>query len=181
MRCGGSTSRYSPWKTNLPFGPWPPRNLHLPPTRTSISSTSAPPPHHSEMSDGSVNAFQTMSRGASNRRSKRISRSLGVVIVMPRGCWSTVIRVALSLVEQLCHPVQPLLDGVAVIVDPLFEILERLATELALADTANLARIDEACLFEQLDMLLHPGEGDTERLRQPAGGWHSRGSTPPWL
>src|SRR3954452_4703817 len=102
---------------------WPPRNFHFPPTRTSISSTSAPPPHYSEMSDGSVNAFQTMSRGASNRGSKRISRSLRVVLEMPRGCWCTVIAVVLSLVERPCHPVQPLLDGVAVIVDPLFEIV----------------------------------------------------------
>src|SRR5437867_1245367 len=77
-RSGGDTSRYSPWNPNSVPSSARETYRHLPPGRTSMTSTVVgyrAGPHHSGISFGSQNALNTRSRGALNTRVIRISRS----------------------------------------------------------------------------------------------------------
>src|SRR3990172_145265 len=81
-RSGGDSSLKRPSNPCTLSGPcstkrqWPPRS-------TSMRSTTSrfPRPHHRATRSGSVNASQTCSRGAPNRRSLRMVRSVGVALV----------------------------------------------------------------------------------------------------
>src|SRR5689334_14340188 len=93
---------------------------HSPPTRTSIESVvmrNPAGPHHSPMCSGSRNASNTSSRGASNRRVMRISRSAAMGLLL--GFWcplrgaqvgvetiETLVPVALERLDPVVHGLQ---------------------------------------------------------------------------
>jgi hypothetical protein len=74
------------------------------------------------------------------------------------------LDLSLSLFEQLCHPVKPLLHGLAVIADPLRQVFEVVVAELTFAHPAVLTRSHETGILEQADVLLDTRQGHTERL-----------------
>src|SRR6266542_764824 len=132
-RSGAPTSRYSPWKSTSSPPDVCVMYSHWPPGRTSIFFTSVVSrrrPHHFGMRSGSVIVSQTTSRGASNLRVMRISRSDGSVMVV--SCFVLVATVfllsflCLPLADQVVQPIEPLVDPAPEFLQPRAELAEGL-------------------------------------------------------
>jgi hypothetical protein len=78
------------------------------------------------------------------------------------------LNISLSALEQLCHPIKSLLNGLPVVSDPLLEILQSISAKLALTHSTDLARVYKPRALEDADVLLDSGQGDAERLCEVA-------------
>src|SRR5438552_2633653 len=108
------TSRYVPWKSTTSPPDVCVMYCHFPPGRTSIfltSVASAAKPHHCGMSSASVIVSHTISRGASNLRVMRISRSDGRVSVVSYFVLVTTFFLpfflCLPLADQVLQAIHP--------------------------------------------------------------------------
>src|SRR5262245_41399315 len=106
---------------------------YFPPTRRSIWATGAVKsfgPHHFLKCSGSVHAFHTSARGASNTRV--ITRSCPV-----RAAVSVALFVAMflllvfQLVQVLVQPIEPFLPDLSITLHPVDHVPQRLRLESA--------------------------------------------------
>src|SRR5690242_12744141 len=100
---------------------------HFPPGRTSISSaTTARPsgPHHCIACLGSVQAANTISRGASRRRVMTSSRS-AVSGALGLASLAAILLLPLQLAQVIVQAVEALLPEAAIMLDPARHILKR--------------------------------------------------------
>src|SRR6266566_2426194 len=125
------TSRYVPWKSTTSPPDVCVMYCHFPPGRTSIfltSVASAAKPHHCGMSSGSVIVSHTISRGASNLRVMRISRSDGSVSVVSYFVLVAIVLLPfflrLSLADQGLQPVHPIGRAAPERLQPRVELVE---------------------------------------------------------
>src|SRR5256712_4861877 len=162
-RLGGSTSRYSPWNpTSFPSASrW--TNRQRPPGRTSILSTVVEyrlGPHHLGISLGSVHAFHTSSRGASNVCLVTSSRSdfltnllfAGMFVFLLSSCITDFFQVFVQSGEAV-------LPEDAVSGEPTERRAQRSGVDLASVHAA--LRFDD----EQAGMLEH--------VQMPRDGWQA--------
>src|SRR5512132_463339 len=110
---------------------------HWPPGCTSIFLTSVASrakPHHFGMRSGSVIASQTISRGASNLRVMRISRSDGRVSVVSYFVLVAMIFLpfflCLPLADQVVQPIHPVVHRAPERLEPCVELVEGLRPQL---------------------------------------------------
>src|SRR5947209_4702066 len=121
--------------------------LHLPPGRTSICPMLVRKPlgpHQLTRCLGSVQASKTRARGASRSRVVEISRSLVAV---------TVLLLVLKFLEVEVEAVEPLFPDLAVMEDPIVDLLERLCLQLAGPELRVAAADDEAGPLQHLEVL----------------------------
>src|SRR5882762_4402988 len=112
-------------------------NRHWPPGRTSIFLTSVASlakPHHLGMRSGSVIASHTTSRGASNLRVMRISRSDGRVSVVSYLVLVAMVFLPLflcfPLTDQVLQSIHPVRHRTSERLKPLVQLVEWLRPQL---------------------------------------------------
>src|SRR6266545_2512336 len=172
-RSGGVISRYSPLNQNS----WPSSarfaKRHLPPTRTSILSTTVEylrGPHHLGMSSGSIIVLNRSSRGASKTRVSSISRSEGNVSVIVLSLAITVFLLLLHPMKDFIQSLEALLPEPAVALDPLVGLPERCGIEARRPPLRVAAALDEPRSLEHLQMLRDGRKANVERLCELADG-----------
>src|SRR5262245_9129325 len=129
-----------------------------------------PRPHHCATSSGSVNARQTRSRGASNTRSVRISRWLGVVtrVVWPARCSVVLILCVLRTLEECPEAVETRFEHLVVPGDPGGLLVEPARAQPAASHPPDLLARDESGLLEDPHVLLDTGQRHAESAGQVA-------------
>src|SRR5688572_11427553 len=165
---GATTSRYVPWKSTTSPPEVRVMYCHFPPGRTSIlltSVASAAKPHHRGMSSGSVIVSHTISRGASNLRVMRISRSDGRLRVVSNFVLVTTFFLPLflcfPLADQVLQPIHPVAHPAPERLQPGVELVERLGPQLVDALLRDRANVDQTGVAEHAEVLRHL------RLTQP--------------
>src|SRR5688572_23465249 len=159
---GATTSRYVPWKSTTS----PPEVVvmycHFPPGRTSIFLTSvlsAAKPNHCGMSSGSVIVSHTISRGASNLRVMRISRSDGRLRVVSYFVLVTTFFLpfflCFSLADQDFQPIHPVAHPTPERLEPSVELVERLGPQLVDALLRDRTHVHQASVAEHAEVLRH--------------------------
>src|SRR6266540_2528895 len=161
-RSGAPTSRYSPWKSTSS----PPEVCvmyrHWPPGRTSIFLTSVlslAKPHHCGMRSGSVIVSHTTSRGASNFRVMRISRSDGRVSVVSYFVLVAMIFLpfflCLPLADQVLQPIHPVGRHAPERLEPCVELVEWLRPQLVDPLLRDGTHVDQPGVAEHAEVLRH--------------------------
>src|SRR5215510_12628582 len=111
-------------------------------------------PHHSTKCFGSVHASKTSSRGASKTRSKTSSRSDGVENVeLELLLGSMPLLPCLQPLQVHLEAVEALVPKPAVAHQPFIDVLERGGTDPAGARLRLAATYDQACPFEDFQVL----------------------------
>src|SRR6266850_2068708 len=166
------TSRYVPWKSTTSPPDVCVMYCHLPPGRTSIfltSVVSAAKPHHCGMSSGSVIVSHTISRGASNLRVMRISRSDGRVSVVSYFVLVTTFFLpfflCLPLADQVLQAIHPVAHGAPERLEPGVELDEGLRPQLVDPLLRDRAYVHQAGVAEHAKVLRHLRLAQPEALR----------------
>src|SRR5688500_15834792 len=135
---------------------------HLPPGRTSIfltSVVSAAKPNHCGMSSGSVIVSHTISRGASNLRVMRISRSDGRLRVVSYFVLVTTFFLpfflCFPLADQDLKPIHPVGHRAPERLEPGVELIERLGPQLIDALLRDRTYVDQTGVAEHAEVLRH--------------------------
>src|SRR6266542_2943809 len=161
-RSGAATSRYSPWKSTSSPPDVCVMYRHWPPGRTSIVLTSVASrrnPHQRGMRSGSVIVSHTTSRGASNLRVMRISRSDGKVSVV--SCFVLVAMVfpqsflCLPLADQVVQPIHPIAHPAPEFLQPRVELVEGLRPQLIDALLRDRTHVDQPGVTQHAEVLRH--------------------------
>src|SRR6266508_4054691 len=97
--------------------------------------------------------------------------------VLPPRSSNVTSTVVVRLSPSGVQPVEAPLPLLPVHLDPLHRVLQAFGTEAAVPGPSDLLGRDQPRLLEDLDVLLHPGEGDAERLGQLADGRRPPGET----
>src|SRR5688500_12795254 len=133
---------------------------HLPPGRTSIFLTSVASranPYHCGMSSGSVIVSHTISRGASNLRVMRISRSDGRLRVVSYFVLVTTFFLpfflCVPLADQVFQPIHPVARPAPERFEPGLELVEGLGPQLVDALLRDRTYVDQAGLAEHAEVL----------------------------
>src|SRR5437867_2807531 len=166
------TSRYVPWKSTTSPPDVRVMYCHLPPGRTSIfltSVTSRAKPHHLGMRSGSVSVSHTTSRGASNLRVMRISRSDGRVSVVSYFVLVAMIFLpfflCLPLANQVLQPIHPVAHPAPERLEPDVELVERLRPQLVDALLRDRTHVDQAGVAQHAEVLRHLRLTQSEAFR----------------
>src|SRR5215204_325766 len=137
-----------------------------PPGLTSISTSPGAVlqpcgPHHRASCSGSVHAFHTTSRGASNTRVTVTSRALTA---------SGISRSLLDLAQVVAETIEGALPEAAIAGEPVGGRLEGVALQPRRSQLRAAPPCDQAGALEHLQMLGDRLHGDGERLRQLVHG-----------
>src|SRR5215813_9871999 len=173
----GVTSMYLP-KNSMGFeSPWPNTKRYWPPVRTSASQESRDTPidfgtHHCLSSSGLLHASNTMRAGALKVRvttsSRSDFRSTVVRFFIGVGSLSFLASIGFllpfELLDKLVQLVEACVPELAIPLDPLRLGLQSSGAQLAGAHAPDLLRVDEPCLLQDADVLLHAREGHVELL-----------------
>src|SRR3989475_10956454 len=155
-RLGGSTSRYSPWTPNsFPSASrWTSRQR--PPGRTSILSTTVEyrrGPHHLGISLGSVHAFHTSSRGASNVCVVTSSRSDFLTNLLLAGMFVFLLSSCITgFFQVFIQSSKAVLPQDAVSREPSERRAQRSGVDLASVHAALRFDDEQAGIFEHVQM-----------------------------
>src|SRR5258708_2519258 len=152
-------------------------NRQRPPGRTSFSCVVVVKPlgpHHTLICFGSVHAFQTISRGASNMRVMTISRSDTASLFLFAATGFSFPFLCLNFAQVRVQAIEALFPEFPVALDPAGNILERRRFEPAGTPLRLAAASDEAGGFQHLEMLRYRRKAHLERLRQVVHGFFPR-------
>src|ERR687894_412370 len=183
-------SRYSPRKAASNPSSVTITHLQAPPTRRPISATVVSPrspPHQRSTSSGSVHAFHTRCRGASNSRVMRICSSVGsVTVAFPLPVTPTSFLLPLEVLEHRVHPVEPLRPYALVAPHPIVDGLERPRVQPVHPPPPLPARLNRPHLAEHPQVLGHQRLGHPRPAHQVthgplAGGEEVQDLPPPGL
>src|SRR6516162_3644953 len=146
------------------------RRVMRPPTRGSMwtewrgISKPAGPNHRASWS-GSVQAWNTSSRGASKTRVIVISRSSACTTVD-----SAIVRSSLKVLQVLVQPVEPALPDLTARLHPRRRLPEGLGAQRAGPRLRRAVARDQAGALEHLQVPRDRGQADRERLSQLGHG-----------
>src|SRR5581483_6481298 len=138
-----------------------------PPGRAPTSQTGFEKPcgpHHCARCFGSVQAFQTSSRGASNTRTRSscFASTLSLLALVTGMRFLLFLQFAQIFVETI----EALLPESSIFVDPFGDVFERAGLEVAGTPLGLAATGDQARALQDLEMLGNRRHADVERLRQ---------------
>src|SRR5450755_2446213 len=119
-------------------------------------------PHHCAICFGSVQAFQTNSRGASTVRVMTMVGSPGAATALLLS--ATFLPLGLQFLEIVVEPVQALVPQAAIVLQPTVNAAKRLGFDLAGPPLRLPAARDETSMLENLQMLGNRRKAHVERL-----------------
>src|SRR5579859_3741154 len=144
-----------------------------PPGLTSISEMvvlNPLGPHQCARCRGSVQASNTSSRGASNRRVKTSSRSAAPAVALLAAIVVLLVLLGFQFAQVFLQTVEALLPEVAIVLHPVGDVFERRRLQPAGSPLGFPRARDQARAFERLEVLGNGGHAHLEGLGQLRDG-----------